>query len=670
MTEKVDILLRGGTVVTMNGKYDVYEDGAVAIRDDSIVAVGPTEEMARAYSAVEEVDCSDTVIMPGFVNAHTHIPMTLMRGLNDDLRLDVWLGYLMPVERQFVTPEFVKLGARVACAEMIRSGVTTFADMFYFEEAIAEQVAEIGLRALLGQTILVFPAPDAETFEDALILCRRFIEHWNGHPLIQPAVAPHAWYTATPELLLACADLARAFNVPLHTHVSETKLEADNSVNQNHMSVVTWLEQHGILDTKLLAAHCVHIDEEDMFSLRRAGAGVAHCPSSNLKLASGIAPIPQMLKLGLNVGVGTDGPASNNDLDMVEEVRLASFIAKVSTSNPTALPARQAVEIATISGARAVHMGDITGSLEPGKRADIAVLDMTGIHNQPHFHNHPDAVYSRIVYATKSSDVAHVLCNGRWLMRDRQLLTVDEASARENAIEVAKQIDAFVIEREASPYNKLVLLSGVQRQESFEVQVKVHLDDDTVVRQMLENGAINVTRFAHYRQYDHYFLFDSGDPDADRLRYREDEFINEAGEVTQVRARLTLTGEGDREEFPNAVMLSRSRWLAAADRSLRFYQEYFAPARELRVHKDRLRWHILYKATDFAINLDRVLEPELPGYFLEIKSRTWSRTDAERKATLIAELLAQFGLELDQAERREYAEIAISANREKDAVAA
>ncbi|HOU39824.1 MAG TPA: amidohydrolase family protein [Promineifilum sp.] len=666
MTQMVDILLRGGTVVTMNDRYDVYEDGAVAIRGDSIVAVGPTEEIARDYQAAETVDCADSVIMPGLVNAHTHIPMTLMRGLNDDLRLDVWLGYLMPVEREFVTPAFVKLGARVACAEMIRSGVTSFADMFYYEEAIAEQVAEIGLRALLGQTILVFPAPDAETFEDALLLCRRFIEHWNGHPLIQPAVAPHAWYTATPELLLACADLARAFDVPLHTHVSETKLEADNSVNQNHMSVVTWLEQHGILDTKLLAAHCVHINEEDMFSLRRVGAGVAHCPSSNLKLASGIAPVAQMLKLGLKVGVGTDGPASNNDLDMVEEMRLASFIAKTAAQNPTVLPARQTLEIATIGGARAIHMGHLTGSLEVGKRADVAVRDMRGIHNQPHFHNHPDAVYSRIVYSSKANDVAHVLCNGRWLMRDRVLLTVDEDAAREAAIDVAAKIDAFVIERESSPYNKLVLLAGVQRLESFEVQVKAPVDDDAAVHAALSGGPITVTRAAHYRQYDHYFIFASGDPDAARLRYREDEFIDESGEVTQVRARLTLIGEGEREELPNAVMLSRSRFLATADRSLRFYQEYFAPARELRVHKDRYRWHILYKATDFAINLDRVLEPELPGYFLEIKARTWSRSDAERKAALITELLGQFGLELDQAERREYTEIALNANTEKE----
>jgi 5-methylthioadenosine/S-adenosylhomocysteine deaminase len=658
MTEQVDLLLRGGTVLTMNGRFDVFEVGAVAIRGDSIVAVGPDEAIASAYSAAEEVDCRETVIMPGIVNAHTHVPMTLFRGLNDDLRLDVWLGYLMPVEREFVTPEFVKLGTRIACAEMIRSGVTCFADMFYFEESIAEQTAEIGMRALLGQTILVFPAPDAETFEDALLLCRRFIERWNSHPLIQPAVAPHAWYTATPELLLACADLARGFDVPLHTHISETKLEKENSVNQNQMSVVAWLERHGILDTKLLGAHCVHIDNEDMYSLKRAGAGVAHCPSSNLKLASGIAPIGQMLSMGLNVGVGTDGPASNNDLDMVEEVRLASLLAKTACNDPTVLPARQALEIATIGGARAVHMDHLTGSLEQGKRADIAVVDMRGVHNQPHFHNHPDAAYSRVIYSAKSGDVAHVLCNGRWLMRDRELLTVDEEAARREAAAVALEIDKFVLEREASPYNKLVLLSGVTRQESFEVQVKVPLESDAQVLKAMHSGELEVLRGAHLRQYDDYFLFDGGDRDAARLRYREDEFLNEAGQVTQVRARLTLIGETERQQFVNAVMLSRSRFLAAADRSLRFYQEYFAPARELRVNKDRLRWHILYKNTDFAINLDRVVKPELPGFFLEIKARTWSRSDAERKAALITELLEFFGLQIEQAERREYAEIA------------
>jgi 5-methylthioadenosine/S-adenosylhomocysteine deaminase len=652
--------LLSGTIITMNQTYDVLAAGAIVIEGDTIVAVGPVDEITAAYKTATRIDCTGQVIMPGLVNAHTHIPMALLRGLNDDLRLDVWLGYLMPLEREFVTPEFVKLGTQVACAEMIRAGVTTFADMYYFEAAIAEETAAIGMRALLGQTVLVFPAPDAETYEDALILCRRFIEKWNGHPLIQPAVAPHAWYTSTPEMNRACADLARAYDVPIHTHISETKLEVDNCQEAHHMFVVPWVASHGLLETKLLAAHCVHLDKSEMFALQQAGAGVAHCPTSNLKLASGIAAIGKMLETGLNVGVGTDGPASNNDLDMFEEVRLAALLAKTKSNDPTVLPARQALALATIGGAKALHMGYLTGSLEPGKRADLVVVEMDGVHNQPQFHNNPDTVYSRLIYAAKSTDVVHVMCNGRWLMQNRDLLTIDEDRAKAEAAKVAAQIDAFVIKREASPYNKLVLLAGVQRQESFEVQVKVPEVDKTAVIAFVEGEQSSIVKQAHYRQYDHYFLFAGDDPDAARLRYREDEYIDDAGDVYQTRTRLTLIGEGERQAFANAVMLSRSRFLAAADRSLRFYREYFAPASELVVTKDRLRWRILYRDTDFAINLDKITEPDLSGHYLEIKSRTWSRTDAERKAGLIAEMLSLLGVDLETAEPREYAEIALS----------
>ena len=643
MPQKVDILLMGGMVVTMNDQYDIIENGAVAIVGDSIAAVGTAESITAEYEADEQVDCTGQVIMPGLVNAHTHIPMTLFRGLNDDLRLDVWLGYLMPVEREFVTPEFVKLGTRLACAEMIRSGVTSFADMYYFEEAIAEETAAIGMRALLGQTVLVFPAPDAATYEDALVLCRRFIERWNGHPLIQPAVAPHAWYTGTPEMDRACADLARAFDVPIHTHVAETKLEVDNCRKQHRTAVVPHIASHGLLETKLLAAHCVHLESSEMYALKEAGAGVAHCPSSNLKLASGIANVGEMLSIGLNVGVGTDGPASNNDLDMVEEVRLAAFLAKTKANDPTILPARQALELATRRGARAIHMGDVTGSLEVGKRADLAIVAMSGVHNTPRFYNNPDGVYSRLIYAAKSGDVQHVMCNGRWLMKNRELLTVDEAKAQAEATQVAAEIDAFVLRRESSPYNKLVLLSGVQRQESFEVQVKAPAVEKTAVLNFLNSEHCKIVRHAHYKQYDHYFIFADEDPDSARLRYREDEFVGEDGQVYQTRTRLTLIGEGERQEFPNAVMLSRTRFWTDADRSLRFYREYFAPESEIEVCKDRLRWHIIYKETDFAINFDKLVEPEIPGTFLEIKSRTWSRSDAERKAGLIAEILSLVG---------------------------
>jgi 5-methylthioadenosine/S-adenosylhomocysteine deaminase len=657
MPAAADLILLGGTIVTMNKGYEVFHEGAIAIGGDTILGVGSAADITAAYSAAETIDCQGQVIIPGLVNAHTHIPMTLFRGLHDDLRLDVWLGYLMPLEREFVTPDFVRLGARIACAEMIRSGVTSFADMYYFEEAIAEETDRIGMRALLGQTILIFPAPDAATYEEGLTRCRRFIEKWQDHDLIQPAVAPHAWYTATPELLRACTDLAMAFDVPLHTHVSETGFELENSRRDNHMDVVPWLEKHGILKTRLLAAHCVHIDRAEMFLLKGAGAGVAHCPSSNLKLASGIAQVGEMLELGLNVGVGTDGPASNNDLDMFEETRLAAFLAKTASNDPTVLPARQALELATISGARAMHMDDVTGSLEPGKRADIAVVDVSGMHNQPRFKYNPDAVYSQLIYAAKAGDVAHVICNGRWLLRDRALLTIDEETTRQEAAQVAAQIDAFVAERESSPYNKLVFLAGVERQESFEVQIKVPIADDTAVRAALDSKALEIAKYAHYRQFDHYFYFSGTDQDAARLRYREDEFINDEGEVTQVRARLTLIGEEERAEFDHAIMLSRSRFLASADNSLRFYQEYFAPSAELAVNKDRYRWRIVYEGTDFAINLDQVTKPELPGYYLEIKSRTWSRKDADRKAALIVDLLKLLGVEPEDAERREYAHI-------------
>ncbi|MDT8304881.1 MAG: amidohydrolase [Anaerolineae bacterium] len=657
MSEVVELLVRG-LVVTMNAAADVFEDGAVAVRGDTIVGVGPAAEMMAAYEADEVLHNERQVIMPGLVNAHTHVPMTLMRGLNDDLRLDVWLGYLMPVEREFVTPEFVKLGTRLACAEMIRSGVTSFADMYYFEGAIAEATAEIGMRALLGQTILIFPAPDAENYEEGLIRCRRFIEKWKEHRLIEPAVAPHAWYTATPELLRACADLARSYDVPLHTHIAETALEVENSKHENNMPVVPWNARHGILETKLLAAHCVHLDRGEMYDLKKAGAGVAHCPSSNLKLASGLARVGDMLAMGLNVGVGTDGPASNNDLDMFHEVHLAALLAKTVSNDPTILPARQALEVATIGGARAIHLDHLTGSLEAGKRADLITVNMDTIHNWPHFRSNPEAVYSRLIYATKSGDVRDVMCNGQWLMRDRVLLTVDEERAMAEAAEVAAAIDRFVNERESSPYNKLVVLAGLQRQESYEIQVKAALETDETVLAGLASDEIEITKRSIYHQYDNYFFFDGRDPDADRLRYREDEFIDDSGEVFQARSRLTLLGQSSLEEYANAVMLSRSRWLAPAEQSLRFYREYFDPAREVEVHKRRRRWRVVYRDTDFAVNLDAVVLPQLPGYYLEVKSRTWSRTDAERKANLIAELLELFGVRPEQILREEYADLA------------
>lgn len=636
-----DLLLANALVVTMDGEFAVHDPGGVAVTGDGIVAVGDVS----AYTAAEVVDCDGRIVMPGLVNAHTHAPMTLLRGLADDLRLDVWLmGYMMPVEREFVSPDFVRLGTGLACAEMIRSGVTAFADMYYFEEAVAEATASAGMRALCGQTVLKFPAPDAPSYEDSLARAREFIVRWKDHPLIVPAPAPHAPYTCTADILRACADLAVEFDVPIHTHLSETLLEVEQWRKTHGMPVIPWVKKQGVFDAHVLAAHCVHVDVGEMRTMKNAGAGVSHNPSSNLKLGSGVAPVTTMLDVGLDVGIGTDGPASNNDLDMFEEVRLAALLAKGISGDPTALPARQALLMATRLGASAIGLGALTGSLEVGRRADLILVDVGAVHNTPAFARDPQAVYSRIVYAAKSSDVTDVLCNGRWLMRDRRLLTIDEPALAREAAAYARRIDTFLIAREESVLKKLIAIGGAVEEESFEVQVKARVTSPDTVLGAIAGDDVTVIRTARYHQYDTYFLFD--DPSQGRLRFREDEFLDEKGEVTGVRARLTLTGESREAEF-GRVLLFRSRYLAPATHSLRFYREYFKPAAERAVEKDRRRWLVAYRGVEFYVHLDRLVRPPVDDSFVEVKSRTWSRRDARDKAVIIADLLGHLGAHPD-----------------------
>jgi 5-methylthioadenosine/S-adenosylhomocysteine deaminase len=639
MTQQVDTLFINALVLTMDENFSQYLPGAVAVKDDSIVAVGNEEALRNEFSAQETIDCNGKILMPGLINAHTHVPMTLLRGLADDLRLDVWLmGYMMPVERQFVSPEFVRLGTLLACAEQIRSGVTTFNDMYYFEEDVAQAAADAGMRAVCGQTVMKFPAPDAASYEDSLQMAREFIQRWKDHPLIVPAVAPHAPYTCTDEILQATAQLAKEFDVPLHTHLAETAFEVENMRNENGMPVIPYVKKQGLFEAKVIAAHCVHVDAGEIRSLHNTGAGVSHNPSSNLKLASGFAPVMKMLETGINVGIGTDGPASNNDLDMFEEVRLAAFIAKAVTNDPTSLPAPQALLMATRLGAQALHIGHLTGSIEPGKRADLITVDVSPLHNSPSFKRAPDNAYAQVVYAGKSTDVSDVMVNGKWLMRDHRLLTLNEDELLAQAADVAKQIDAFLIEREQSVLSKLIALGGSLEQESFEVQVKVKITDSDAIIQAMQGPEIEVIRRRHYHEHDVYFFFD--DPAQGRLRYREDDFIDDAkGVITNVRARLTLLGLKREGKFEDQVLLSRSRYIAPASQPLRFYREYFKPKSEIAIEKDRQRWLIHYKDTEFFVNLDEVKEPQL-GYYLEIKSRTWSRKDAERKAHLASELLS------------------------------
>jgi 5-methylthioadenosine/S-adenosylhomocysteine deaminase len=636
---------------------DLFPDGAVAIRGDSIVAVGPSEAINAAYTASETIDCADKIVMPGLINTHTHVPMTLLRGIADDLRFDVWLlGYIMPTEREFVTPEFCRLGTRLGCAEMIRSGITTFADMYYFEDVVADETTKAGMRAVLGQSILKFPTPDADSYEESLAYTRKFIESWKDHPLIIPAVAPHAPYSCTDEILVACKDLALEFDVPLLTHIAEMKQEVEDSRKEFGMPVVPRVKKLGLFEAKTLAAHCVHVDSGEIRTFYNHNVGVAHCPTSNLKLANGIAPIAEMLERDLKVGIGTDGTSSNNDLDMFEEVRLAAILAKGATLEPTTLPAKQALVMATRMGAEAMHIGHLTGSLEPGKRADIILIDRDTLHGSPRFERDFDVAYSQVVYTSKSTDVSDVLINGAWVMRDREVLTVDIKGAITEANLLAKRIDAFLISREGNILNKLIAIGGVEREESFEIQVKARIEGgQDALLPLLNHEHTQLVKRSHYRQYDTYFLF--ADDSQGRVRYREDDTLDDKGTVQTVRTRLTYTSPTKEREFEDAILLSRSKFIAPANRPLRFYREYFRPNAERHVEKERFRWHILFQGVLFYVNLDYVVDPVVEGTFMEIKSRTWSRKDAEYKAALISDMLVKvLGLTPEKHIRKEYIE--------------
>jgi 5-methylthioadenosine/S-adenosylhomocysteine deaminase len=655
LIETADLMLINAKILTMDDDLSQYEPGALVIKSETILAVGNESEILEAYTSNETIDCNGKVIMPGLINAHTHAPMTLLRGLADDLRLDVWLmGYMMPVEREFVTPDFVRLGTMLAGVEMIRSGITTFADMYYYEEDVAKATAEAGLRAVCSQTVLKFPTPDAKFFEESLASAREYIQRWKNHPLIIPSVAPHAPYTCTEEILKASAALAVEFDVPLHTHLSETALEVENSRSEHGMPVIPYVKKQNLFDAKVLAAHCVHVDDGEIHTLLHHKAGVAHNPSSNLKLASGFAPVSKMIEVGLNVGIGTDGPASNNNLDMFEEIRLAAFIAKASTGDPTSLPASQAIIMATRMGAKALHIRHLTGTLEAGKRADLILVDTSSLHNLPHFRRDPNNVYAQIVYASKSTDVTDVMVNGKWLMRDRNLLTLNEDELTLAAQEYAKRIDAFLIKRENSVLSKIIAIGGASESESFEVQVKIRINNPEPIAEALIKPEIEVLHHRHYHEYDTYFSFT--DPSQGYIRYREDEFINEKSEVSNVRYRLTLIGQAREGYFPSDVILSRSRYIAPATNSLRFYREYFKPATETFIEKDRLRWRILFQGTEFYINVDRLDHPDL-GYFLEVKSRTWSKRDAEHKSQVVLQIIEFLGASIDGTVTQDYIEL-------------
>ncbi|HEX2714430.1 MAG TPA: amidohydrolase [Candidatus Acidoferrales bacterium] len=421
----------------MDPQRRVLEEGAVAVRGDSIVAVGPRAELEAQYLPARRFEARGKLILPGLINGHTHAAMSLLRGLANDLTLQDWLEkYIFPAEARNVTEDFVIWGTRLAALEMIHGGTTTFADMYYFEDAVARETKAAGLRGVLGESILDFPAPDNKTVAQALAYTEGFLKRWKGDPLIRAGVAPHSVYTCSEKTLKDAAELARRFGAPILIHVSETKREVEELRGKQGVSPPQYLQRIGLLGPDVLAAHCVWVDAADMALLAARQVGCVHNPSSNMMLASGVAPVVELRAAGVRLGLGTDGPAgSNNDLDMMEEMDLAAKLQKVTRMDPRALGAEQALEMATIEGARALHMEAEIGSLEAGKKADLIVLGLRAPHAVPLYQ-----VYSQIVYALKASDVETVVIAGRTVMENRRVLTLAEAEVIAKAREYGEKV--------------------------------------------------------------------------------------------------------------------------------------------------------------------------------------------------------------------------------------
>ena len=427
--QPVDLLVLGGTIVTMDQTRRIIDDGGIAVSNGRIVAIGPRAEIERRYTSRQRVNATDKVVAPGLINGHTHVPMVLFRGLADDLDLQEWLTkYIFPAEAKNVTEEFVRVGTRLGLAEMIRGGTTTYCDMYYFEDAIADETAKAGVRGVLGETIIDFPVADNKTNAEGMAYVEKFVAHWKGHDLIVPAIAPHAPYTVSEEHLKAVRAFSDRTGAPIVTHIAETKREVDDSVKARGASPVAYLERIGFLNDRVIAAHMVWPQGNDLAILKRRGVGVVHNPQSNMKLAAGVAPVPRMLKEGLLVGLGTDGAASNNDLNMWEEMDTVAKLHKVFTGDPKVISAQEAFELATIRGAQALHLEKEIGSLETGKRADVQVIDRDTLNQIPLYN-----VYSDLVYATKAADVETVIINGRVVMRNRRLLTLNETTIKADA---------------------------------------------------------------------------------------------------------------------------------------------------------------------------------------------------------------------------------------------
>jgi 5-methylthioadenosine/S-adenosylhomocysteine deaminase len=433
---RISLIVTGGTVVTMDTPRRVLAPGAIAIDGGAIVAVDAPGAIDAGFRATETIRADGDVVLPGLINTHTHAPMVLYRGLADDLALMEWLHkYIFPAEAKTVTPAFVRTGARLAALEMIQSGTTLFADMYYFEEEIARATKAAGLRGVLGETIIEFPSPDAKTPAEALERTERFLREFASDELIIPAVAPHSMYTLDASTLKASRALAEKHGKPTLIHLAETRDEVAIARKRHKMRPAHYLESIGFWGPRVLAAHAVWLAQTEIDLLKRRTVGVSHNPESNMKLASGTAPVGRLRAAGVPLGLGTDGAASNNDLDMFEAMRVAALLHKLQSNDPRAIPAPVALEMATIGGARALGLADRLGSLEPGKRADLIVVGMRAARQTPMY----DPV-SHLVYVTRGDDVTTTVVNGRVIMRDRKVLTLDEQAVLADARRAAEAV--------------------------------------------------------------------------------------------------------------------------------------------------------------------------------------------------------------------------------------
>ena len=437
--DAIDLLVRGDWVVTMDAEGTLIENGVVAIDDGVILAVGPAADIEAQFTARQTLAGERRIVMPGLVNGHSHAAMTLLRGVADDLALMDWLeNYIFPAEVEFVDPEFVRIGTELACWEMIRGGTTTFVDMYYYPDTIAEVVESCGMRALISATVIDQRSPDAEDAGDSIAKGSGFIERWlDRNSRITPIFGPHANYTLNAEQLAATREAAMKYGVPISIHVSESPFEVQYAKDTYGTTSIAMYESIGFFEGPTIAAHVVWPTDEEIPILARRKVGVIHNPTSNMKIASGVAPITEMLAAGVRVGLGTDGAASNNDLDMWEEMRLAAFLQKVERMDPTAIPATTVLSMATSGGATAIGLGEVIGTLEPGKRADLIQVAFDDVHHVPTYD-----VISHLVYVNDEQDVASVVVDGKVLMKEREMLTIDTERVRREATALAAQIQA------------------------------------------------------------------------------------------------------------------------------------------------------------------------------------------------------------------------------------